>query len=46
MAPGPGERDEPAGHAQHRGAPWWLIPSALAYFPAVPVDHSAVPEAL
>jgi hypothetical protein len=23
-----------------------LAPSALAYFPAVPVDHSAVPDAL
>jgi hypothetical protein len=29
-----------------RGAVWWVIPSALAYFPAVPVDHSAAPDAL
>ena len=36
----------PTGGLAAGGAVWRVIPSALAYFPAVPVDHSAEPDAL
>ena len=36
----------PTGGLAAGGAVWRVIPSALAYFPAVPVDHSAEPDEL